>query len=353
MPPAESTEPASSNWDFTTVFDLLRSPIVVGGPAAAAVCHPESTGPLPLAKGQTSNDGDGIASGQAADLKLRRSYTQLGDFGSLWDLLGQATDPGTAPEPSQPRFAETSTKQAPTVIQRPSKKESYDPGSPKSISVSNASQPRVSKDHVAGRPARVSTHPEAVTIKPADTPTAAKDIPLQTPPRAIACDTLNDTPKAKPKPRGGKGTRTKTKDNLTWSESSTEADSDSSTIIFDRPLPKESKVLAFVPSQVGTPDARHEHDATPPSSLDEQDSALNSDTATLTASGVIRVRPTTYKSATDRRVGLMTKLLKEFPDYANIVSQVGRAATPGKHSVKSRPIHVFVDMSNVCPPYCS
>jgi hypothetical protein len=43
----------------------------------------------------------------------------------------------------------------------------------------------------------------------------------------------------------------------------------------------------------------------------------------------------------------MTKLFKEFPDYAKLVSQVGRSASPSKRSPESRPIHVFVDMSNV------
>lgn len=356
-----------SNWDFSAALDLLQSPTYTGG-SAPAVVRSGSTGPSPKVKEHTYNDVDNITRSQAADLKSQRSYTQLGDFGSLWDLLGQATDATRPPttEPTKPRLAEPSTKQPSriTILRRSSNK---DPSSDdshaepssrtpsNSVYVSNASPPRVSKDH---QPARLSTRPRTVTtlkqpsiIKPTGDDAAPKALPSPTPLREITGTGYSeDTPKAKPQPRaGGKGTQAKANDEMISSESSAEADSDSSTIVFERPLSKKSGVLAFVPSQVGTLDARNEYCDTPPSSLDDLDPALNSDNVTtVPASGVVRVRPTAYKSATDRRVGLMTKLLKEFPDYATLVSQVGRAATPDKNSLKSCPIHVFVDMSNVC-----
>jgi hypothetical protein len=168
--------------------------------------------------------------------------------------------------------------------------------------------------------------------------------PPRTPPKAIPLAGFSDdTPKVKSKTRAGrKGINTTDRNEMISSESSAEVDSDSSTVVFDRPLTKKPGVLAFVPAQVGTPDAKHTASDTPPSSYDDPDSSLHFD-----SSGTIRVRPTAYKWTTERKIGLMTKLLNEFPDYAKLVSQVGRSASPSKKSAKSRPIHVFVDMSNV------
>lgn len=133
------------------------------------------------------------------------------------------------------------------------------------------------------------------------------------------------------------------------SEGSDEVDSDSHPTVFDRPYSRRPNHLAFTPGQLGTPDARHGRYETPPSSFDEKESTLKSENVKnfITTSAGIRVLPVDYKSATERRIGLMTKLLKDFPEYAQLVSRVGHSPKPTQNNVQSRPIHVFVDMSNV------
>lgn len=212
------------------------------------------------------------------------------------------------------------------------------------------SRPQISDDTVAGS-SLPSNGPQAFTVlkRAADTKSSSIDLstaaeaPPRTPPKPIigASNTFG-TPAAKAKAKSDG------KDDVMLSESSADADSDPSTIVFDRPITRKPGVLAFAPSQVGTPDARVDHYDTPPSSYDELDPALNDDTVrniVSTPSG-IRVLPVAYKNATDRRVGLMTKLLKDFPEYAQLVLQVGRLSAK-KNDEEPRPIHVFVDMSNV------
>lgn len=305
MPAPDPTE-TISNWDFSAVLDLLKSPAYPGGSASSS---PE---------GQPGHDV-----GQPTAVKPQRSYPQLGDLGTVWDFLNQ-TDSTT-----QPSLDEQGS----------------------SLPVSKTSKPQVSKETVSASSSHTATRPEAITIlkrasdsKPIKHNASMTPHPPRTPPKAIPlAGSSDDTPKGKSKTRAGrKRTNTINRNEILSSESSAEVDSDSSTIVFDRPLTKKPGVLAFVPAQVGTPDAKHTASDTPPSSYDELDSSLQFD-----SSGTIRVRPTAYKSTTERKVGLMTKLLKEFPDYATLVSQVGRSASPSKKSAESRPIHVFVDMSNV------
>ncbi|CAL5874434.1 uncharacterized protein PFLUO_LOCUS8730 [Penicillium psychrofluorescens] len=305
MPAPDPTE-TISNWDFSAVLDLLKSPAYPGGSASSS---PE---------GQPGHDV-----GQPTAVKPQRSYPQLGDLGTVWDFLNQ-TDSTT-----QPSLDEQGS----------------------SLPVSKTSKPQVSKETVSASSSHTATRPEAITIlkrasdsKPIKHNASMTPHPPRTPPKAIPlAGSSDDTPKGKSKTRAGrKRTNTINRNEILSSESSAEVDSDSSTIVFDRPLTKKPGVLAFVPAQVGTPDAKHTASDTPPSSYDELDSSLQFD-----SSGTIRVRPTAYKSTTERKVGLMTKLLKEFPDYATLVSQVGRSASPSKKSAESRPIHVFVDMSNI------
>lgn len=133
------------------------------------------------------------------------------------------------------------------------------------------------------------------------------------------------------------------------SEGSAEVDSDSHPTVFDRSYSRTPNHLPFTPGQVGTPDAPHARYETPPSSFDEKESTLKSENVKnfITTSAGIRVLPVDYKTATERRIGLMTKLLKDFPSYAQLVSRVGQSPKPSQENVQSRPIHVFVDMSNV------
>lgn len=365
MRATEPTEPAL-NWDFTPVFDLLRSPTTNGGTSSPAR-HFETTVPSGP-KGQSKQDAGYGASGPVTDLKPRRSHHKLGDFGSLWDLLSQDSNRQGETARADTTIASSDHSQFPlqhaspvtflksTSRDGPAKRTSHSGSTQptsRSAPVSRASKPRISTDTVPGRPARSPTQDHAYTIlkRAADNKSGSKDTttPLpQTPPKPITGSNSTETPKAKSKAEaGGKGS--KSKPDVMLSESSADADSDSSTIVFDRPITQKPKVLAFVPSQVGTPDAKTGHYETPPSSYDDLDSALNSDTVQniITTSAGNRVLPAAYKTATERRIGLMTKLLKEFPEYAQLVSQVGRSPVSSKKSAEPGPIHVFVDMSNV------
>lgn len=100
---------------------------------------------------------------------------------------------------------------------------------------------------------------------------------------------------------------------------------------------------------MGTTDARAGHYETPPSSYDDDDILLYDDPVRkiINTPAGIQVLPAAYKTLTERRIGLMTKLLEEFPGFTKFASRVGRLA-PAKIRVEHRPIHVFVDMSNVC-----
>ena len=118
--------------------------------------------------------------------------------------------------------------------------------------------------------------------------------------------------------------------------------------MFDHPISEKPVGIQFVPSQVGTLDAKTRRYDTPPSSFEDNDWTLNADTIQGLASGGARVRSTLHLSAADRRTTLITRLLGHFPAYAKIVSQVGQISPHRPiESIDSLPIHIFVDMSNV------
>lgn len=114
------------------------------------------------------------------------------------------------------------------------------------------------------------------------------------------------------------------------SDSTAESDGDLS--VFDSAVPSQS-ALSFVPSQVSRTDKAQL--LTPPSSCEED--------STLSAYTPKAKRPTNdtprYKSAVERKAGLVSKLSKQFPDFTIKPSSVSKAS---KLSV-----HVFVDASNI------
>ncbi|KAJ5286630.1 hypothetical protein N7478_002316 [Penicillium angulare] len=158
---------------------------------------------------------------------------------------------------------------------------------------------------------------------------------------------LNPT-NSKPIQIAKKAKQAKKNEPMLSSESSAEAESDSSNIVFDRPTPRNPGALTFVPAQVGTVDVRHDYTDTPPSSYDDADSSLNSDKVKdlIYSSGPPRVSPSKHKTAVERRVFLAIKLLQTFPEYAELSSHLGNPQVY-KLSVEPRPIHVFVDISNI------
>ncbi|GIK05838.1 hypothetical protein Aspvir_009952 [Aspergillus viridinutans] len=289
--PAET----ASNWDFTPVLNLLRSPVYNGREQAHVAGHTNLSATFEKDDTKkTANDSSG-------------SYPRLGDFGPLWDLLGHGSSPGVKTEQSQPTCAEQPQKCKPIqILKRPI------------ATVKFAEHTIEQTSRAAPRPILSSNASEAQLPKK----------------KAVA---ENSTACQNP--------QSKVSD-VSSSESSAEAESDGNFSVFDPPLLKKRGAVSFIPSQVCTPASNAEPCETPPSSFDELEGSLTAETL-KSLPGPIRVRPIAYKSAADRRVGLLTKLLKRFPEYAEAVAQVGRSPSTKPNDQASRPIHVFVDMSNI------
>lgn len=115
------------------------------------------------------------------------------------------------------------------------------------------------------------------------------------------------------------------------SDSTVESDGDVS--VFDSAVPPKS-ALSLVPSQVARTDKAGL--LTPPSSC-EEDSTLSTYTpkAKKPAKDISR-----YKTAVERKAGLVSKLSKQFPDFTINPPSVSNAS-------KNLSVHVFVDASNI------
>lgn len=360
---SESTE--SSSWDFSQVHDLLGSPTC--GITSEPSRHNESI--IPSLPEQHSKK---ISCHKASDWlslpKSKSNHTQLGDFGSLWELLGKDSAPTsvtptlvtTKPELEKAQLsldgsrfssAEETAEDAPFSGLSNTRSTTF--VSSNTLPIIDKRKPNVPNDTPTGYNSTSSFESQSFTILTRASghnslrknTNVTFDVP-RTPTKAIATpDDSSDTPKAKRKPRSrGKGIR----NDPFSSEGSAGVDSDAS-LVFDPPIHRKSKAFAFVPSQVGTPEVKNSQYDTPPSSYDEQEWTLNANIIKGLASGSPRVQSILYESSAERRVALMTRLLNEFPSYAKIVSQMGQPLPPASSgSVDSRPIHIFVDMSNVC-----
>lgn len=381
-----SDSPIPLNWDFTPVHDLLRSP--VDGCTAKPSRHNESTIPS-LGEPQAKGDPFYTTNGRLVDLISNRSNPKLGDFGALWELFNGAPAPAVVTPTlgaaettkSELKKVQSSLEELPpTSVEIPAKRVSFPgpPGIETSVPIlSNTSRiinkpnPRALKDtatgytsysssrpnaHVAGVP--INFEGQSFTIlrrtsvhEPSGTSTNVKFGIPRTPPETIGRARVGDpngTPTAKPKSRSrGKYFQKNTCNNPITSEESAGLESDTS-IVFDHPISEKPVGIQFVPSQVGTLDAKTRRYDTPPSSFEDNDWTLNADTIQGLASGGARVRSTLHLSAADRRTTLITRLLGHFPAYAKIVSQVGQISPHRPiESIDSLPIHIFVDMSNV------
>ncbi|KAF4276507.1 hypothetical protein KXW98_000496 [Aspergillus fumigatus] len=294
-----SSVETASNWDFTPVLNLLRSPAYDG----REQFHPVGHANLPPAfekedTEKTANDPSGV-------------YPRLGDFGPLWDLLGTGSSAGVKTEQSPPPRAsrtEQPQKSKPIqILKRPI-------ATAKSVEHTIEQTPGAAPRPILGSRAFEAQLPKKKAV--AENSTACQDL------------------------------QSKVSD-VSSSESSAEAESDGNFSVFDPPLLKKRGAVSFIPSQVCTPASNDEPCDTPPSSFDELEGSLTAETIKSLPAGRIRVQPIAYKSAADRRVGLLTKLLKKFPEYAEVVAQVGRSPCTKSNEQASRPIHVFVDMSNI------
>ncbi|CEO59917.1 hypothetical protein PMG11_04567 [Penicillium brasilianum] len=356
-----ATEPTdlASNWDFSQVLDLLRSPTYEGSPNVSQYVD------IPVAPASnepSSQIPSSSASSYPNEVKPQQPSGKLGDFSLIWDLFSKDaasskndSAPGDTWQPPLDRLPALPILKRP-LHDEPVKGTTSTP--PKSVPVPKTSKPRVTKETITNRshllPASPVQGPITILKHAAGSYPTKSDVAATSPPKAPPKATGNNTkpteiPQANTRIKpAGKFTKSNIDAEPILSESSTGAESDSSTIVFDQPITKKSGVLTFVPAQVGGRDARSNLDDTPPSSYDEA-WTLNSDAVQniITTSAGIRVLPAAYKSATERRIGLMTKLLRDFPEYAQLVLQVGRSSTSTKKCVEPPPIHVFVDMSNI------
>ncbi|OQE43389.1 hypothetical protein PENCOP_c003G02660 [Penicillium coprophilum] len=381
-----SDPPVPSNWDFTSVHDLLRSPIE--GCTARPSRHNEAT--IPLIGEQANDDPRYTTNGTRMDFTPQRSNPKLGDFGSLWELFNESPAPASV----TPTVETTNTtkseleKVQPSLEGLPSKSAE---GSAKkrpfsglngietSVSASlntsriiNEPTSQVREDTNIGyfshSSSRLNVHTADVPIdfegqsftilkrtsdhEPSGTSANVKFGVRgpQSPSVAIVRPRVSDpsdTPtKSKPRSRR-KNLRKNTRNHPITSEESAGLDSDTS-IVFDHHNPEKPVAISFVPSQIHVPGAKSHPYDTPPSSFDDTDWKLNANASRELASGSTHVRSTLHQPAADRRVILITRLLGHFPAYAKIVSQVGLALNHcPDDGIGSRPIHVFVDMSNI------
>ncbi|RAO68875.1 uncharacterized protein BHQ10_004887 [Talaromyces amestolkiae] len=170
-------------------------------------------------------------------------------------------------------------------------------------------------------------HPSSVT---AESP--SKDAPI-TPSRKQSRDKSRLSP-SRPISILKRTTKTITQNNTNSSGgiSDSTAESDGDLSVFDSAVPSQP-ALSFVPSQVSRTDKAQL--LTPPSSC-EEDSALSAYTPKAKKPTKVTSR---YKSAVERKAGLVSKLSKQFLDFTIKPSAVSETS---KLSV-----HVFVDASNI------
>ncbi|KAL5361343.1 hypothetical protein BJX96DRAFT_151786 [Aspergillus floccosus] len=301
-----SSTSAASDWDFTAVINLLHSP-TLGKSQSLPGRHRDSNqgsstsvGP---AKGVTTTTTSQKSSSKCEQQIDHAGSPKLGDFGSLWEMLGN----NNMPEQQSQHTQETAVEQ-PSTRSKPIK--------------------------ILKR----SVHECRTDSSQRPSPAAAAF--------TITQDTVRSTKVAPHLPDN-------TVHESATSDSSIGAESDSNNSTFDPSFSRKTGIFPFVPPQVGIATSRNQTE-TPPTSYDElaESSFPPPVPATpLPETGPVCSPPITYKSSTDRRVGLLTKLLRQFPDYTDLVTQVGRPVSSqnggSKKSAASRPIHVFVDISNI------
>ncbi|KAL2002456.1 hypothetical protein VTN02DRAFT_6764 [Thermoascus thermophilus] len=291
MPSTES----SSNWDFTAVIDLLHSPTY---PAkTSATPYRQSDSPTVSSPRQ----GSDVACDTRPQSSCRADasdYPRLGDFSSLWEFLGK----------------KTTSSHVRTVAEEHGTDNAAD------ACHSSASSSRTSKASEA------SSDPVHDVVPPAKNASGTTAKPIVIMKRANPCAVRNNTTVSH-------GTSDCDAVYGTSSDSSAGLDSDGDLSVFEPPI---SEPLG--PASP-TPVAKSDPLFTPPSSCDESEDVLPPAAVKTQGSlGQIRVQPIKYKSSAARKAGLVSKLFKQFPEFAG----VGFG-----NEQSSEPIHVFVDSSNI------
>lgn len=294
------------------MINLLRSPTYGDGHQTSLSRHHESRR-SPSTSGSSTPKNPLRHSGLKTNDTPRQpdNSPKLGDFSTLWDALGPASTTASRQEAG---------------------------------AQGEASDPKVAAGQQPQRPPRIEILKRPTHNK--DIGSSNDELP-RTPPKPIPGS--GATKIIKPTVRSSKTKHTSRENNPVESSSpgsSAEADSDGS--IFDPSFSGKKGVLSLVPPQVGAPPTVNKPCETPPSSYDERDEDLTpKGVKNMPSFGSIHVQSLVYKSSSERRVGLLTKLLHNFPEYAETVAQLGRSAKSSCTTQSSRPIHVFVDMSNV------
>ena len=295
---------------------------------------------------------------QEDNAQSAREYPRLGDFTSLWGLLGQAPITPTVPEVNHQCEDGSDSQVAPEkpdavkILKRPSKTRGYAENLPTSAELTagalNADPVRndltqdasfaqrppenVKVPKILKRPPNISDNAESLEPPP---PTAPRAIPV---PNSSHSRRFKDETKSKASINDC-SIGDKPIFETDSSNSGAEAASDGNISVFD------AAAISLASPQVGVPIASLD---TPPSSYDSVEGVLSPEIVKkIPKKNRASVQPIAYKSAAERKVGLLTKLLKNFPDYAEIVSQVGRPMKNRAKNPPSRPIHVFVDISNI------
>lgn len=350
MPPE-----SSSDWDFSPVIRLLHRPPLSGGDLPPSPQHTDSAH---SESGERLDNESTSLVPKGQDVNYTNDYPRLGDFSLVWDALGQSptqTAPGIDGQcqndiPPQPT---PETRKPIRILRRPS---NHDHAKNHLGPVQSTAAP-IEANNYYGRdsscsPSLSTTHKVPTILKRSSAsankanycnsilqPVASRAIPVRgiSQARRFKNEEL-ETGINNYTISNGQSTETSA------SHSGPEADSDGNFNTYSQ----QKKALASwpIPPQVDISSKGVPLD-TPPSSYDSVHTSLSSEVVKdLPKSSRIYVEPIAYKSAADRRVGLLTKLLKEFPDYAEVVAEVGRRPK-NKAKNLSRPIHVFVDISNI------
>lgn len=303
--------PASiaSNWDFTAVINLLHSPAHSGGDLSGSSHHTEEhVAPSSSEGSKAINKFSSIHPEQTGVKYDSNATPRLGDFGSLWDVLGQSATTAFVAGPVGDRQDADATPRAES------------PQIPAPIKILK-------------RPSHKSINSATSTQEPPRTP--PKSIPRSSTPKARNTKgtglELAST--------GNKGARAKAAYEASSSDTA-EAESDGNVSIFDPPLSNNIGALSLKSPRFDT-SVKPELDDSPPSSFDELEGSLTAETIKRAPdNGVIRIRSDAYQSAKKQKAGLLRKLAQNFPDYAGTFLNSNSGNSP-------RPIHVFVDISNV------
>ncbi|KAJ5949456.1 hypothetical protein N7454_001040 [Penicillium verhagenii] len=132
------------------------------------------------------------------------------------------------------------------------------------------------------------------------------------------------------------------------SDSTASTGLDAIPTIFDRPNPWDSGLLTLVPPQVGVASTQNGIQSTSPSSYEDTFSASTHPRRARNGASNNRTLLISPNNMTglERSKSVMTKLLDNLDDYAQLLLQMGNPQS-SIETVESRPVHVFVDMSNI------